>query len=66
MIELLSVKIGQPAHRALQGAGIKTLDQLCNYSEKELLALHGLGPKALRILRDLLAEHGLSFCADKS
>ncbi len=43
--ELITIKISQPAHRALQGAGINTLKQLTHYSEKELLALHGFGPK---------------------
>jgi hypothetical protein len=29
--------------------------------ERELARLHGVGPKALRILREALAERGLSF-----
>ncbi len=29
--------------------------------EKELLALHGMGPKAVRILKQLLADEGLRF-----
>jgi DNA-directed RNA polymerase alpha subunit len=60
-MELANVKISQPAHRALQGAGIETLDHLTKYREDELLALHGFGPKALGILKSILAEHGLSF-----
>ncbi|MDF2840592.1 MAG: hypothetical protein K0Q99_1364, partial [Clostridia bacterium] len=59
--ELANIKISQPAHRALQAAGIETLNQLAQYSEKELLALHGFGPKAIRILSSVLAECGLSF-----
>jgi DNA-directed RNA polymerase alpha subunit len=59
--ELASIKIGQPAHRALQGAGIETLEQLTQFSEKELLALHGFGPKALEIVRSALAEVDLQF-----
>lgn len=61
MLELAAIKISQPAHRALQGAGIETLEQLTRYSEDELLGLHGFGPKALRILKTTLNEYGLSF-----
>jgi DNA-directed RNA polymerase alpha subunit len=60
-MELANIKISQPAHRALQVAGIETLDQLTKYREEELLGLHGFGPKALGILKSILAEHGLSF-----
>jgi DNA-directed RNA polymerase alpha subunit len=60
-MELANVKISQPAHRALKGAGIETLEQLTQFREDELLALHGFGPKALGILKSILAEHGLSF-----
>jgi DNA-directed RNA polymerase alpha subunit len=59
--ELASIKIGQPAHRALQGSGIVKLEQLTQYNEEELLALHGFGPKALEILRNTLAECGLFY-----
>ncbi len=60
-MELANIKISEPAHRALQGAGIETLEQLTQYREDELLALHGFGPKALGILKSILAEQGLSF-----
>ena len=53
--------IGAPAQRALANHGITSLNQLTKYSEAELLALHGVGPKALRILKQLLAEQKLSF-----
>lgn len=53
--------IGAPATRALAEAGIRHLRQLTKYSEKELLALHGVGPKAIRILQSALTEKGLSF-----
>nr|WP_206041503.1 DNA-binding protein [Rhodococcus sp. OK302] len=47
--------------RALLGAGYTELSQLTSVSEKELAKLHGMGPKALRILREALAERGLTF-----
>ena len=61
MQELKDIKIGQPAHRALQANGINTLKQICSFSEKELLALHGIGPKAISILKEALQKEGLLF-----
>jgi hypothetical protein len=57
----LPTGLAKPAQRALAGAGYNSLEQLSRVSEKELLALHGMGPKALRLLREALAEKGLSF-----
>lgn len=54
-------KIGAPAQRALENAGITTLKQLTAVTEAELLQLHGMGPKAVRILREALQAKGLSF-----
>ena len=61
MLELKTIKIGQPAQRALKEAGIVTLIQLCDYTEIELLALHGIGPKATRILKEFLVKEGLTY-----
>lgn len=58
-------KIGQPATQALNAAGIQRLEQLTRFSEKEILRLHGMGPKALGILRQALADRGLSFAEKK-
>ena len=58
-------KTGNPAQRALNGAGYMYLEQLTEVSEKELLKLHGMGPKAIRILRAALEERGLSFAAEQ-
>ncbi|WP_040337083.1 DNA-binding protein [Candidatus Blastococcus massiliensis] len=52
--------IGAPATGALRAAGYTRLDQLAGVPERELARLHGVGPKALRILREALAERGLS------
>jgi predicted flap endonuclease-1-like 5' DNA nuclease len=54
-------RIGQPATRALAAVGIHRLEQLTKFSEKEIQKLHGMGPKALGILRQALADRGLSF-----
>jgi uncharacterized protein YdhG (YjbR/CyaY superfamily) len=53
--------IGNPARNALEVAGYSNLRQLTKVSEKELGKLHGMGPKALRILREALEAKGLSF-----
>ncbi len=55
--------LGNPARRALAAAGITRLEQLVRFSEADLLALHGFGPKGLRILAAALAERGLTFAA---
>jgi hypothetical protein len=46
--------IGRPATQALANAGITTLDQVAAMSDAELAALHGVGPKALRLLREAI------------
>jgi hypothetical protein len=53
-------KIGAPATRALESIGITHLDQVVDRSKAELLALHGFGPRALRILEAALAARGQS------
>ncbi|WP_318249421.1 Imm41 family immunity protein [Paenibacillus sp. alder61] len=58
--------IGKPATRALAQAGYRELDQLASIRERDLLKLHGVGPKAVRILREALEEKGLSFAPDSS
>ena len=57
----IPANIAKPAQRALAAAGIDKLDQLTKISEEELSKLHGMGPKALGILRDALAAKGKSF-----
>jgi hypothetical protein len=52
-------KIGAPATRALTAAGLTTLEAVAAVPERELAALHGVGPVALTKLRDALADHGL-------
>jgi uncharacterized protein YdhG (YjbR/CyaY superfamily) len=54
-------KIGSPATRALEAAGYTHLEQLTKVTEAELGRLHGMGPKALRILGEALGEKKLSF-----
>ena len=53
--------LGGPARNALQHAGITTLPQLSQHSEREILKLHGMGPKSLPTLRQALHDAGLAF-----
>ncbi len=50
--------IGGPATRALVGVGITTLAQVAERTEAELKALHGVGPKAIRVLKEALGATG--------
>ena len=43
--------IGAPATRALAELGIHNLDDVKNADLEALAALHGVGPKAMRLLR---------------
>ena len=54
-------EIGKTAARELDLNGIASLEQVARYSQKELLAIHGVGPKAIRILDGALAAKGLGF-----
>jgi predicted Fe-Mo cluster-binding NifX family protein len=51
--------IGRPATNALQNAGYVRLDQLDGVPARDVLALHGVGPKAVRLLQEALAARGM-------
>ena len=53
--------LSAPARRALASVGYEHLEQLTAAREGELAKLHGMGPKALRVLKDVLAQRGLAF-----
>ena len=54
-------KLGSPARNALEGNGITTLTELAKYSEREILKLHGMGPRSIPTLRQALMDAGMSF-----
>jgi hypothetical protein len=56
----LMKKLAKPAQRALDAEGITSIDQLSKYSEKELLALHGMGRNGLNVIKLTLLESGRS------
>jgi hypothetical protein len=56
----LARSIGAPATRALTAAGYTELRQLADVPASELKKLHGVGPKALKLLQEALEQQGLS------
>lgn len=60
----LRANIGNPARRALAHAEITSLDELARWTDADVADLHGIGPKALGILRTALRERGLGFAGE--
>jgi hypothetical protein len=60
----LPVKISNPARNALACAGIGRLEDLNGLDRKAVAGLHGMGPKALGILEDAMAERDLAFAGE--
>ena len=56
--------IGKTAARELSANGITSLQAVATRSRTELLAIHGVGPKAIAILGEALAATGLAFEGD--
>ena len=54
-------KLSAPARRALENAGITTLNKLEQYSEAEILKLHGIGKSSMPKLKKLMKENGMDF-----
>lgn len=53
--------LAAPARRALVGAKIGNLSHLAKITEKQLKDLHGMGPKAISLLKDAMRKQGLKF-----
>jgi DNA-directed RNA polymerase alpha subunit len=52
--------VSRPAQRALEAAGYARLEDLSHVREKDLLTLHGFGPKGIRMVNEELAKRGLA------
>lgn len=67
-IDLMNLPVGipKPALRALEAAEISKLEDFTSVSEEELLKLHGMGPKAIRIITEALHAQGLDFAKQKN
>jgi len=61
----LPIGIGRPAFGALAADEATSLHDLTECRETELLRLHGVGPRAVSILREALAKSGLSLRVDR-
>lgn len=60
----LTPRIGKVARRELANHGLRTYPDLARVSAGELLRIHGVGPKAIRILTEELAARDLAFLDD--
>lgn len=58
--------LSAPALRALENAGIKTLKQLAQYNEKDLLSLHGIGPSSIPKIKLALVAQKLNLKKNKN
>ncbi len=54
-------RLSSPARNALIEADILTVERLAEYTQKEILALHGMGAKSLPVLEQALASKNLDF-----
>lgn len=54
-------EIGRTARRELAVHGYTRFDQLTAVTSSQVLQIHGVGPKAVRILSEHLAVRGLAF-----
>jgi hypothetical protein len=48
-----------PALRALAAAGVRSIRDLTSWTEQDVAALHGMGPKVLGLLKDELKRRRL-------
>jgi hypothetical protein len=60
----LTPRIGKVAARELAAHGYTQYEQLTRATRKELLAIHGVGQKAIKILDEELTARGLAFRGD--
>lgn len=50
-------RIGAPATEALAQVGVRNIDDLKGVNLDDLSKLHGVGPKAIRLLQAALHKH---------
>ena len=56
--------IAKPARRALEKEKIDSLEKLSDYSEKEIMQLHGFGKNTMLKLKNHMKENHVSFKID--
>ncbi|WP_391118141.1 DNA-binding protein [Psychrobacillus sp. L3] len=57
--------LASPGQRALAAIGIENFEQLSEFTEAEVMELHGIGKNGMNRLHIALAEKGLSFALKK-
>ncbi len=53
--------LSSPARNTLLHNGIDTVEKLAAYTEKEILAMHGIGKASLPLFKEALEDAGLNF-----
>ena len=56
----LPPSVASPARRALTAAGYRKIAELDGASVADLRKLHGMGPRAVRLIEDMLQTEGMS------
>ena len=54
-------KLAAPAKRALAAESVDSLEDLRKLSEAQTAKLHGMGPNAMKILREAMEAAGVDF-----
>lgn len=54
-------RLAAPAMRALNGAGLTDLAKLARAREADVMALHGMGPNAMKAIKAAMKAKGLGF-----
>jgi hypothetical protein len=54
-------RLSAPARRALEAAGISSVEHLAQHTRRDIKSLHGIGPLAMLQLDKTLNERGLRF-----
>lgn len=58
------LKLSNPARNALLYEGIDSFEKLANHSEREILKIHGVGPKSIPTIKAGLEEIGFQLRND--
>ena len=60
----LAKQLGKPATRALAAQKIEDLHVLCQYTRQQIVDLHGVGPKAIKVLEAEMTQQKIVFKAE--
>lgn len=60
-LDTLPAGLSQPALRALASAGITNLHDLTNIREADLKRMHGIGPHAMKRIKEMMDLLNLTF-----